>query len=183
MRNSVHHRHSDPYRCPRCLILAPHDPAGARDDHRAVQTRLTCFLRAVSGAAWKGTEPRAGSTRETLGFRLGESSPRTGGTHSCMFYFSCTSSTSMLVQQSISHATSLPLQARLQHSSSSQDAQGHLSALPTCAGAKVVWYDGLSACWCARHQGAVALHAAPRRAPVAYRLLEWLVVTLAPSLS
>ena len=40
----------------------------------------TCFLRAVSGAAWRGAKPRAGSTGESLGFQLGESSPRTGGT-------------------------------------------------------------------------------------------------------
>ena len=40
----------------------------------------TCFLRAVSRAAWRGAKPRAGSTGESLGFQLGESSPRTGGT-------------------------------------------------------------------------------------------------------
>ena len=50
---------------------------------RGVSRRVhesTCFLRAVSRAAWRGIKPRAGSTSESLGFQLGESPPRTGGT-------------------------------------------------------------------------------------------------------
>ena len=39
----------------------------------------TCFLRAVSRAAWRGIKPRAGNTSESVGFQLGEIPPRTGG--------------------------------------------------------------------------------------------------------
>ena len=51
----------------------------ARGGNRRVH-ESTCFLRAVSGAAWRGAKPRAGSTGESLGFQLGERPPRTGGT-------------------------------------------------------------------------------------------------------
>ena len=55
------------------------DWIAARHGIVAVQ-ESTRFLRAVSRAAWRGIKPRAGSASESLGFQLGESSPRTGGT-------------------------------------------------------------------------------------------------------
>ena len=65
----------------RLSALEPGDAdwIAARGVSRRVQ-ESTCFLRAVSRAAWRGAKPRAGSTGESLGFQLGESSPRTGGT-------------------------------------------------------------------------------------------------------
>ena len=53
------------------------DWIAARGVSRRVQ-ESTCFLRAVSGAAWRGTKPRAGSTSESLGFQLGERPPGNG---------------------------------------------------------------------------------------------------------
>ena len=64
----------------RLSALEPGDAdwIAARGVSRRVQ-ESTCFLRAVSRAAWRGTKPRAGSTSESLGFQLGGISPRTGG--------------------------------------------------------------------------------------------------------
>ena len=51
------------------------DWIAARRGHVAVQ-ESTCFLRAVSGAAWRGIKPRAGSTSESVGFQLGGIPPK-----------------------------------------------------------------------------------------------------------
>ena len=55
------------------------DCCTARYRCRAGIYGCTCFLRAVSRAAWRGIKPRAGNTSESVGFQLGEIPPRTGG--------------------------------------------------------------------------------------------------------